>query len=229
MSILVVEDDEDISTLLKRGFEMEGYKVECVDTGEAAIKRANTTPYDSIILDIMLPGCSGLDVCREIRETRQDASIIMLSALDTVPDRIEGLKTGADDYVVKPFAFEELLARVRAQARKKHVPNKASDTTPAPLGDLSFNAAIRKVEFEGKSVVLTEREANLLILFMENPGQPLPREDIFKELWASQGGSALNVVDVYIGYLRRKLSSLGVNASSLIRTVRGIGFVLDPE
>ncbi len=229
MTILVVEDDEDISMLLKRGFEMEGFKVECVATGEAAIKCARDKPYDSIILDVMLPGCSGLEVCREIRKTRQYASIIMLSARDTVPDRIEGLSEGADDYVVKPFAFEELLARVHAQARKKNAAGGTAETAAAVLHDLSFNAALRKVEFQGRSVTLTEREADLLILFMENAGQPLTRETIFKALWADQGGNALNVVDVYIGYLRRKLSTLDINAKSLIKTVRGTGFVFDQD
>ena len=119
MTILVVEDDLDISQLLKRGFEMEGYLVECLTNGLEAIERARATAFESIILDVMLPGCSGLDVCKEIRKTRQDASIIMLSARDTVPDRIEGLSAGADDYVVKPFAFEELLARVRCASAEE--------------------------------------------------------------------------------------------------------------
>lgn len=229
MTILVVEDDLDISQLLKRGFEMEGYTVECTTTGEEAIDRARATAFESIILDVMLPGCSGLDVCKEIRKTRQDASIIMLSARDTVPDRIEGLSAGADDYVVKPFAFEELLARVRAQARKKTTAGDETDAASAELGPLNFNQALRKLEYETRSVVLTEREADLLILFMDNVGKPLSREDIFATLWASQGGNALNVVDVYVGYLRRKMSSLGINAKSYIKTVRGSGFVLDPE
>lgn len=229
MTILVVEDDLDISQLLKRGFEMEGYLVECTATGEEAIERARATAFESIILDVMLPGCSGLDVCKEIRKTRQDTSIIMLSARDTVPDRIEGLSAGADDYVVKPFSFEELLARVRVQARKKEIAGDGADSKASVLGAIKFNTALRKLEYETSSVVLTEREADLLVLLMDNVRKPLSRDEIFAALWASQGGNALNVVDVYVGYLRRKFSSLGVNAKSYIKTVRGSGFVLDPE
>ena len=227
MTILVVEDDEDISKLLKRGFEMEGYRVECAATGEAAIKRSLARPYNSIILDVMLPGCSGLEVCRDIRKRRQDASIIMLSARDTVPDRIEGLTAGADDYVVKPFAFEELLARVRAQERKKTLGGSTEDVPE--IGGLKFDVALRKAEFGGKSVVLTKREADLIMLFMRNARKPLTRDDIYRALWADQGCNALNVVDVYVGYLRRKLSTIDIAAKSTIKTMRGTGFVLDPD
>lgn len=229
MTILVVEDDEDISTLLKRAFEMEGYRVECAATGEAALECARKKAYDSIILDVMLPGCSGLDVCRQIRKSRRDTAIIMLSARDTVPDRVEGLTAGADDYVVKPFAVEELLARIRVQERKKAA-DAIEDAGQLPeMGGMKFDAGLRKLEYAGKSVLLTEREADMLLLFMRNPRKPMTRDAIFQALWAEQGGNALNVVDVYVGYLRRKLANLGINGKGLIKTVRGTGFVLDPE
>ena len=189
MRILVVEDDDDISALLKRGFELEGYEVDCAANGELAIERAGQASYDSIILDVMLPGCSGLEVCRAVREMNDDSSIIMLSARDTVPDRIEGLGAGADDYVVKPFAFEELLARVQAQERKKKSLEGANAGEGGAEEKLTIDTEIRKVSFGDKSVILTEREADLLLLFMEHDGKPLSREQIYGALWGSEGGA----------------------------------------
>ena len=228
MCILVVEDDEDITTVLKRGFELEGYSVDCADTGEAAIERIQAKHYDSIILDVMLPGCSGIDVCKAIRNVREDATIIMLSARDTVPDRIEGLKAGADDYMIKPFSFDELLARVRAQERRHKSTTRTLEDGKLAIGDLVYDQLMRKLDRGEKSVVLTDKEADLLLLFANNAQKPLSRNDIFAALWAEQGGNALNVVDVYVGYLRRKLSTLDLDPKLFIKTVRGVGFVLDP-
>ena len=227
MSILVVEDDKDISTLLKRGFEMEGYDVDCAGSGEEALSKIQEKPYSTMILDIMLPRQSGLDVCKDLRKAGNDVTVIMLSARDAVPDRIEGLSAGADDYMVKPFEFAELLARVKAHERRDRGVEEPRDG-PLDIGSgLTFDAEVRKVEMEDKSVLLTEREADLLLLFVNSAGKPLSRFDIFKALWANDGGNAINVVDVYVGYLRRKLSMLDIDAKAIIRTVRGKGFLFD--
>jgi DNA-binding response OmpR family regulator len=223
MTILIVEDDEDISSLLKRGFEMEGFNVDCARTGEQAIESAKSRPYDTIILDIILPGASGIDVCRRLRAegANTSAPIIMLSARDAVPDRVEGLSAGADDYMTKPFAFQELLARVKAQNRRQ------TNAAPVRHGEgLALNPKLREVEWRNKRIDLTEREYELLELFVKHEGEALSRQKIFDALWEGQGGVSINVVDVYVGYLRKKLAGLGRGGRPLIQTVRGVGFVL---
>ena len=230
MSILVVEDDLDISMLLKRGFEMEGYEVDTAGSGEEAMKKIATKPYATMILDVMLPRQSGLDVCKTVRKAGNDLTVIMLSARDAVPDRIEGLSAGADDYVIKPFEFGELLARVRAHERRGRGSSPVGDDSRIDVGaGLTFDKDVRQLETETASTLLTEREADLLMLFVSNPGKPLSRIDIFKALWAADGGNAINVVDVYVGYLRRKISTLEVDAKAVIKTVRGKGFLFDPK
>jgi DNA-binding response OmpR family regulator len=228
-TILIVEDDEDISSLLGRGFQSEGYGVEFARTGPEAIARAKANAYHAIILDVMLPGASGIDVARELRESGREAPIIMLSARDAVADRVQGLSAGADDYVVKPFAFEELLARVRAHGRRQPA-NTAQPALPTRLaaGDYSLDPKMRIIERSGHQVELTERETALMALLMHHAGRPLSRNEIFEALWEGQGGASINVVDVYIGYLRRKLSIFGSGSRTVIRTVRGLGFVFRP-
>ena len=225
MSILVIEDDKDISSLLRRGFEAEGYSVDCADTGTAALERARGRNYDAVILDVMLPELSGIEVCQSLRKQGQTATIIMLSARDSVDDRIEGLSAGADDYLIKPFAFKELLARLHAQQRRNAPDKLEAKEQPIVAGVLTFDPKLREVSAQEEKTVLTEREADLLMLFIRNANKPLSRTEIFDALWANQGGAAVNVVDVYIGYLRRKLSGLGVNAAQVIRTVRGVGYI----
>jgi DNA-binding response OmpR family regulator len=226
-TILVVEDDEDISSLLGRGFMSEGYGVDFANTGPEALALARQNAYHAIILDVMLPGASGIEVCRALREFGRDFPIIMLSARDAVADRVEGLSAGADDYVVKPFAFEELLARVRAHGRRQ-----ASAERPLPeklvAGDYALDAKMRIIEKAGQQIELTEREAELMALLMQHAGRPLSRNEIFEALWEGQGGASINVVDVYVGYLRRKLSAFGFGGRAVIRTVRGLGFVFRP-
>lgn len=230
MTILIVEDDEDISSLLGRGLELEGYNVDFARTGLEAISRAQDQDYQTIILDVILPGCSGLDVCRRLRSEGKGASIIMLSARDSVADRVEGLSAGADDYMIKPFAFEELLARIRAQSRKAAVAGEtASDGNKIRACGLALDLKLRQIEKDGHIIELTERETELLTLFMRHAGQPLSRTEIFDALWEGQGGASINVVDVYVGYLRRKLDAVGGAGKSLLRTVRGVGFMLRAE
>jgi DNA-binding response OmpR family regulator len=227
-TILIVEDDEDISSLLGRGFRSEGFEVDFARTGPEALDRAKARAYRAIILDVMLPGASGVEVCRELRESGRDAPIIMLSARDAVADRVLGLSAGADDYVIKPFAFEELLARVRAQGRRQSAGAAPSVPMKLTAGDYALDAKMRVVEKGGQMVELTERETALLGLLMHHAGQPLSRTEIFEALWEGQGGASINVVDVYIGYLRRKLSVFGMGGRGVIRTVRGLGFVFRP-
>jgi len=223
-TILIVEDDEDISSLLGRGFQSEGYGVDFARTGPEAIERAKASVYCAIILDVMLPGASGVDVARELRESGREAPIIMLSARDAVADRVQGLSAGADDYVTKPFAFEELLARVRAHGRRQ-----APDATQKlSAGDYTLDPKMRIIVRAGQQIDLTERETALMALLMHNAGLPLSRNEIFEALWEGQGGASINVVDVYIGYLRRKLSIFGSGSRTVIRTVRGLGFVFRP-
>lgn len=230
-TILIAEDDEDISSLLGRGFELEGYGVDYARTGPEALDHGKRNAYSAIILDVILPDLTGVDVCRQLRVEGRETPVIMLSACDSVADRVKGLSAGADDYVVKPFAFEELLARVRSQERRQtHAVAAAQNAAPsAPTffsaGDFTLDPRLRTVTKDGQTVELTEREAGLLALLMHHAGQPLSRNEIFHALWESQGGASINVVDVYVGYLRRKLGVFGASGKSVIRTVRGLGFL----
>jgi DNA-binding response OmpR family regulator len=224
-TILIVEDDEDISSLLGRGFQSEGYGVDFARTGPEAIERAKANAYHVIILDVMLPGASGIDVASELRESGREVPIIMLSARDAVADRVQGLSAGADDYVVKPFAFEELLARVRAHGRRQAGAGSDGRLT---AGDYTLDPKMRLIARAGHQIELTERETALMALLMHHAGRPLSRNEIFEALWEGQGGASINVVDVYIGYLRRKLSIFGSGSRTVIRTVRGLGFVFRP-
>ncbi|MDX2266331.1 MAG: response regulator transcription factor [Hyphomicrobiales bacterium] len=226
MPILIVEDDEDIASLLKRAFELEGYDVDCARTGEEAIDTARNTAYDTIILDIILPGASGIEVCRRLRAEGLNATapIIMLSARDAVPDRVEGLSAGADDYMTKPFAFQELLARVKAQKRRQTQTGAAREEKRGET--FSLNPKLREIEWRDKRIDLTEREYELFEYFVKHEGQALSRSQIFDALWQGQGGVSINVVDVYVGYLRKKLAGMGRGGRSVIQTVRGVGFIL---
>lgn len=225
MKVLIVEDDPDIASLLQRNFKAEGVTTMHAASGETAMENVQHNHFDVIVLDVMLPGCSGLDVCRNLRSRDHAATIIMLSARDAVNDRVDGLSAGADDYVVKPFAFEELLARITAQQRRRSEDTPDNEGDVVSHGRLIYDRTIREVRFEDNCAELTEREADLLLFLMRNENQPLSREAIFDALWHAQGGVAINVVDVYIGYLRRKLGTLGADARASVRTVRGKGFM----
>ena len=227
MTILVVEDDADIASLLQRGFAAEGYDVDIVGDGPSAVAAAELDRFEAIILDIMLPGQSGLDICRTLRSVGEIAPIIMLSARSNVSERAEGLLAGADDYVVKPFAFEELLARVRAHALRRQAEN--GNHRALESGRLRLQLDTRILKVGESSLRLTERESELLAFLMRHPGIPQTRQDIFIALWAKQGGASLNLVDVYIGYLRHKLASALPDGAQLIATVRGRGFMLTDD
>ncbi|MBW7885477.1 MAG: response regulator transcription factor [Caldilineaceae bacterium] len=218
--ILVVEDDRRIRDLLRRGLIFEGYTVDTAEDGETALRAARDNPPDAVILDIMLPRMDGLEVCRRLRSA-SNVPILMLTARDSVPDRVTGLDAGADDYMVKPFAFDELLARLRALFRR-HRMEMAPDVYR--YADLELNPRTRQVFRGGDAVELTAKEFDLLELFMRHPGQVLTREMIYEHIWDYDFGGESNIIEVYVRYLRTKLEA--GDKARLIQTVRGVGYAL---
>jgi DNA-binding response OmpR family regulator len=222
--VLIVEDDCDIRSMLERGLAAEGFDVAVADRAELALATARTEPPSAIVLDIMLPDGSGHDVCRSLRGEGYKGPILFLSAKDEVGDRVEGLSLGADDYIVKPFDFVELLARLRTQIKRRE---GSADPNVLTVGRLSLDQTTRQARFGSAVARLTQRETELLSALMQKPNRPLSRGDIFDQLWASHGGLSLNVVDVYVGYLRTKLGDIARAGGPIIVTVRGRGFMLD--
>jgi two-component system response regulator MprA len=221
VKILVVDDERAVRDSLRRALELQGYEVELASDGTEALERlaANGQP-DAVVLDILMPGMDGLEVCRQIRQRGNGVPVLMLTARDAVGDRVEGLDAGADDYVVKPFALEELLARIRALLRR----SLPSTDGVLRFADLELDTGTREVRRGGDSIDLTRTEFNLLELFMVNPRQVLTRSIIFERVWGYDFGFASNSLDVYIGYLRRKTE--GGGKPRLIQTVRGVGYAL---
>jgi two-component system response regulator MprA len=221
MRILVVDDERAVRDALRRALELQGYEVELAADGAEALAalEANGQP-DAVVLDILMPGIDGLEVCRQIRRSGNPVPVLMLTARDAVGDRVEGLDAGADDYLVKPFALEELLARVRALIRR------GTPTVDGVLrfADLELDPNTREVRRGGDAIELTRTEFNLLELFMTNPKQVLTRSIIFERVWGYDFGFASNSLDVYIGYLRRKTEE--GERPRLIQTVRGVGYAL---
>jgi two-component system, OmpR family, response regulator MprA len=221
MRILVVDDEPAVRDSLRRALELEGYEIDLAADGEAALARIESeTEPDAVILDVLMPGLDGLEVCRRIRSAGRKLPVLMLTARAEVENRVAGLDAGADDYVVKPFALEELLARLRALLRR------TSDETTEPLrfADLELDPATREVRRDGRPIELTRTEFSLLELFLRNPRQVLTRSVIFERVWGYDFGFASNSLDVYIGYLRRKTEAGG--EPRLIQTVRGVGYAL---
>ena len=221
MRILVVEDEIKIARAIRRGLEREGYAAEVVTTGGEAILLTTEQDYDAVVLDVMIPAPDGFAVCRQMRARNRWAPVLMLTARDSVDDRIRGLDAGADDYLVKPFSFGELLARLRALLRR------APAERPAILqvGDVTLDPSTHAVTRAGQPVELSAREFALLEFLMRRAGQVLTRTAILEHVWDYRYDGDSNVVDVYIGYLRRKLEE--PFGAPLIRTVRGVGYVLD--
>ena len=221
MKILVVDDERAVRDSLRRALELEGYAVELAADGEEALERlgVNGDP-DAVILDVLMPGIDGLEVCRRIRRDGNRVPVLMLTARDEVENRVAGLDAGADDYVTKPFALEELLARIRALMRR--TPGGSGE--PLRFADLELDPGTREVRRAGEPVDLTRTEFSLLELFMLNPRQVLTRSIIFERVWGYDFGFASNSLDVYIGYLRRKTEAGG--GPRLIQTVRGVGYAL---
>jgi two-component system, OmpR family, response regulator len=221
MRVLVVEDEVKIARAIRRGLEHEGYATDVVATGEEAILCATEHDYDAVVLDVMIPAPDGFAVCRQMRARNRWAPVLMLTARDSVEDRIRGLDAGADDYLVKPFSFGELLARLRALLRR------APAERPAILraGDVALDPSAHIVTRAGRSVELSAREFALLEFLLRHAGQVLTRTAILEHVWDYRYDGDSNVVDVYIGYLRRKLEQ--PFGAPLIRTVRGVGYILD--
>lgn len=220
MRILIVEDDLRLGPSLKKGLEGNHYAVDLVADGEEAVLSALATPYDLILLDILLPNLSGLEVCKQLREQGKTTPILLLTALGEVEDRVKGLDLGADDYLVKPFAFSELEARVRALLRRSS-PIK----TPAlQFMDITLDTRTHEVRRGGRSITLGNKEYALLAFFMRHPHQVLSRTMIAEHVWDGDADHFSNVIDVYIRYLRRKLCDQ--NEPDVIYTVRGSGYQL---
>jgi len=220
MRILVVDDDRRLCAVIKRGLLEEAYAVDLAYDGEEGEYLAEVNPYDLIILDIMLPNKDGTEVCRELRTKKVNTPILMLTAKDTVEDRVKGLDAGADDYLVKPFAFNELLARVRAMLRREGM----SKSPELRVGDLTLNTLTRQVWRGQRSIELTTKEYVILEYFMRHPNVVVTRTMVEEHAWDYDFDSLSNLVDVYIRRLRRKIDSEGEN--SLIQTVRGAGYRL---
>ncbi len=219
IKILVIEDDPAILRLLQRGLSMEGYQVETATNGESGLKLFQEKQPDLIVLDLMLPGMDGLEVCQRIRQ-KSKLPILILTAKDAVQDRVEGLDAGADDYLVKPFNLEELLARIRALLRRTE-----QERQPVlRFADVTIDTTTREVRRGDRKLELTKKEYQLLELFMRHPRQVLTREMIFDRIWGYDFGGESNVLEVYIRYLRQKLEQNG--EPRLIHTVRGVGYVM---
>jgi len=224
MRALVVEDEQKIAAFIKRGLEENAYVVDVAYDGEEGYEWARTQEYDVIILDLMLPKLDGIQLCKKVRQEGQQAAILMLTAKDTVDDRVIGLDAGADDYLVKPFAFRELLARLRALRRRRT--NRR--TTTLEIGDLKLDLMTRQAERQGQVIDLTAKEFALLELLMRHPNHLLSRTVIAEYVWDYTFFHESNVVDVYISYLRRKIDD--PFDVKLIQTVRGMGYrMVEPE
>jgi two-component system, OmpR family, response regulator MprA len=222
MSVLVVDDEPAVRQALQRALTFEGYAVRVAADGHAALDGLLNDPADAILLDVAMPGIDGLEVCRRLRAAGDRTPILMLTARHATADRVAGLDAGADDYLVKPFALEELLARLRALLRR-------SGTAPGEdealrVSDLSLDPSTRVVRRAERLIELTRTEFNLLELLLRNHGQVLTRELIFDRVWGYDFGANANSLEVYIGYLRRKTEAEG--EPRLIHTVRGVGYVL---
>lgn len=215
--ILIVEDEERIWSFLRRGLQASGYTSSVAETGGEALALLATGGYDMVLLDIGLPDIDGLEVLRRLRSVDRETPVIMLTARDAVADRVAGLETGADDYVGKPFAFEELLARVRVQLRTE----RTTEDTVLRAGEISLDLRTRRVSVDGKLRELSAREFALAELFFRHPNQVLSREQVLSNVWGYDYDPGSNVVEVYVRYLRQKLGS------KRIKTVRGMGYRLE--
>jgi two-component system OmpR family response regulator len=216
MRVLVVEDERKLGALLTRGLREEGYSADLADRGEDALWMAGSVPYDAILLDVMLPGLNGFEVCRKLRAAGVWSPVLMLTARDATDDKIVGLDAGADDYLSKPFSFEELLARLRALTRRA----PAERPVVLEVGELRLDPGSHRAWLGGTELELSLKEFALLELFMRRPGSVLTRGDLLSGAWDMAFEARSNIVDVYIGYLRKKLGG------DAIETVRGMGYRL---
>jgi two-component system OmpR family response regulator len=219
MRLLVVEDDVKLVRALQRGLQHEGYAVDVAGSGDEALAQVESTDYDAVVLDLMLPGPDGFAVCEALRRSERWVPVIMLTARTGVTDRIRGLDAGADDYLVKPFDFGELLARLRALMRR----GPSEQPAVLEIGDLRVDPGTRVVTRDGDQVELTAREFAVLEFLARRPGRVVSRTELLDHVWDENYDGSPNIIDVYVGYLRKKLGR------EVIRTVRGSGFTLEPE
>ena len=220
MQVLVVDDERAVRNALRRAFTLAGYEVAEAEDGEHALTALIHSAPDAVVLDVLMPGVDGLEVCRRMRAAGDRTPVLMLTARETVADRVAGLDAGADDYVVKPFDLDELLARMRALLRR----SSNGDATLLRFHDVALDRGMREAARGDRRIELTRTEYNLLELFMRNPRQVLSRSQIYERVWDYDFGPLSNSLSVYIGYLRRKLECNG--EPRVIQTVRGMGYVL---
>jgi heavy metal response regulator len=223
MRILLVEDDRKVASFIRKGLMEEGHAVDVASEGETGLAMGLDRLHDIIILDVMLPGKPGFQVVRELRQAKVPTPVLLLTARDGVEDKVQGLDAGADDYLTKPFAFAELLARVRALLRR----GTAAQAPLLQVTDLTLDPAKRTVKRGGEVISLTNREFALLEYFMRNPGRVLTRTMIAEHVWDYSFDSDTNVIDVYVNYLRRKIDT--GREQKLLHTVRGVGYVLKAD
>jgi two-component system copper resistance phosphate regulon response regulator CusR len=221
MRILVVEDEKKVAAFLEAGLQEQGFAVDCCHDGDHALALAGSRPYDALVLDIMIPGRDGLSVLRRLRTDKNSVPVILLTARSDVSERIEGLETGADDYLTKPFSMQELVARLRAVLRRR---DGGGGLVIQTCGDLSLNPSSREVKRGTQRIELTPREFALLEVLLRNPGRAVTRVEISQAVWSQQFDSGTNVVDVAIQRLRRKIDD--PFPTKLIQTVRGLGYSL---
>jgi two-component system response regulator MprA len=223
--VLVVDDDERIAASIRRALVYEGHDVNVAHDGQSALDHLREAPPELVILDLMLPGVDGIEICQRLRrDAEPELAILMLTARDSTADRVRGLDSGADDYLVKPFAYEELLARVRALLRRKPQPDALAASHALRFADLELVPDTREVARAGRALELTAQEFNLLMHFLRHPRQVLTRAQLLDAVWQLGDGATSNVVDVYVGYLRQKLEADG--EPRLLQTVRGVGYAL---
>tara|TARA_B110000211_G_C14070103_1_gene549502 strand:- start:1950 stop:2636 length:687 start_codon:yes stop_codon:yes gene_type:complete len=224
MKVLLIEDEQHVSSFIKRGLEEQGFKVTQAFDGTTGLKLATQDDFSIIILDVIMPGMNGIEVCSKLKnEFHIETPIIMLTALATTDDIVTGLETGADDYLAKPFKFKELLARMNTQIRRKSISKKAV-THLLSHGSLEVNTDAKEVKRDGVSVVLTAKEFNLLEYLLNNKNRVVSRIDILENVWEVNFDMGTNVIDVYINYLRKKIEVKGT--PKIIRTVIGMGYTI---
>ncbi len=223
MKILLIEDEKKISNFIKKGLEEENYLVDTAFNGKDGFEIAVSAPYDLIIMDLMLPYINGFDLCKKLRESGVNTPILMLTVRDSVEDKVKGLDSGADDYLTKPFAFEELLARIRALLRKRNIVEK----TILKIDDLEMDLISHKVKRGGKEINLTSKEYALLEYLLRNKGKIVTRTMIYQNVWDIGFDTETNVIDVFVNYLRKKIDGNG--SKKLIHTIRGKGYMLQEE
>ncbi|MCA9795385.1 MAG: response regulator transcription factor [Candidatus Eremiobacteraeota bacterium] len=220
MHVLLIEDEPRVHAFIKKGLEENGFLVEVAEDGESGLDWAMQSNFDLIVLDVMLPRIDGIELCQRLRKAGVTSRVLMLTARDGVDDRVLGLEAGADDYLVKPFAFRELLARLRALTRR----NDSPETNLVKVGDLELDILTRRLKVRGKEASLSAKEFDLLHFFMRNPDRVLSRTVLAEHVWGFDYDHRSNVVEVYVRYLRQKIDN--PPAASLIETVRGVGYRL---